>query len=208
MAKLPNPDVVRLGRLAPPIRVLGAGTRLFRIYFQAGKHPARWNEFRAYGPTSNRFDHHVPPPGIQARRILYAAVDAATCYAEVFQSSRNINVTRRRPHLVSFRTVRSLQLLDLTGPWVTQAGASMAISAGSRRQARLWSKAFYETYPTVEGLWYGSSMYGNRPAIALYERAEDALPSTSDMDRPLKHPRLLAAVRGVALKLGYGVTGL
>jgi hypothetical protein len=84
----------------------------------------------------------------------------------------------------------------------------MAISTGSRRQARLWSRAFYESYAAVDGLWYGSSMYGNRPAVALYERAEDALASTFDVDRALAQAWLLRSVRGIAVKLGYRVVGV
>ncbi|MFP2925886.1 RES family NAD+ phosphorylase [Pyxidicoccus sp. 3LG] len=139
------------------------------------------------------------------RRILYAALEAVTCYAEVFQATRTINVTRRKPHLVAFKTVRPLQLLDLTGAWVTRAGASMAISSESRRQARRWSKAFHEAYPTIDGLWYGSAMNGNQPAVALYERAEDALAPGFEVDRSLAHPWLQRAVRGIGLTLGYRV---
>lgn len=203
MAKLPNPDIARLATLSPATYDLPKGTRLFRIYFQGGRYPARWNGFRGYGPTSSRFDHHAEPPRPQRRQILYAALRADTCYAEVFQAARVIDLEKDSPYLVAFRILRPLQLLDLSGNWVTRAGASMAISTGSHRQARRWSRAFYETYRDIDGLWYGSSMHGNQPALALYERARDALPNVPELNRPLSHPRLRNAASRVALDVGY-----
>jgi hypothetical protein len=208
VAKLPNPDLSRLKTLAPALHVLPTHTRLFRIYFQGGLYPTRWNTFRAYGPTNNRFDHHEEPPRPQSRRVLYTALSAATCYAEVFQATRVIDLEKGKPYLAAFRLSRPLHLLDLTGPWVTQAGASMAISTGSHRQARRWSKAFYETYTLIDGLWYGSSMHGNRSAVALYERAQNAISAPPEVDRPLTHPRLVAAASRVAQAVGYRVAPL
>jgi hypothetical protein len=155
--------------------------------------------FRGYGPTAARFDHHLPPPRLQDRKILYAAEEAATCFAEVFQETRTIDRRRNDPWLVAFELMRGVTLLDLTGAWPTRAGASMAINAGSRPRARRWSQAIHAAYPRVEGLYYASSMNANQPALVLYERAADCLP-----DRPLFHRALAdagltaAVVRGAA----------
>ena len=52
----------------------------------------------------------------------------------------------------------------------------MAINSGSRAKARKWSRAIYSAYASVEGLFYCSAMHGNRPAVALYDRATSAMP--------------------------------
>lgn len=73
--KFPDPpgvDAVR--RIAPAIRTLTKGVSLARVYFTGGEHPTRWDEFRHYGPTSARFDHHRlgarGEPETQDRSIL------------------------------------------------------------------------------------------------------------------------------------------
>ena len=81
----------------------------------------------------------------------------------------------------------------------------MAIHSGSHAKARRWSKAIYAAYPDVEGLYYCSSMHGNRPAVALYERAEDAFPSSPSFHRALLDPGLLTPLKNAALALNYGL---
>src|SRR5271166_4552927 len=98
MAKFPEPPS-RLG-LPPETTVLPAGARLWRVYFTGGAYPGAWNAFRYFGPSESRFDHHEPPPRVQARGILYAAGDATTCLAEVFQATRVIDRAASAPWLV------------------------------------------------------------------------------------------------------------
>ncbi len=208
MPKLPDPpspeELAR--RLPPEVVELPQGAELWRVYFQDGAHPTHWSEFRHFGPLlSARFDHHEPPPHHQARGILYAASEAATCVAEVFQVTRLVDTRDRLPWLAGFRLRRSLSLLDLTAVWPTRAGASMLINSGRKDRARRWSRSIYEAYPDVVGLYYASSMHANRPAIALYERAEDALDPIPIFHRPLSDPSLLDPLRRLALDLGYRV---
>jgi len=203
VAKFPNPPASLT--LAPSIVTVPVGTALFRIYFAQGAHPGNWNDFRFFGPTAARFDHHDLPASVQARGILYAAQDPVTCLAEVFQATRTIDRAARAPWLVAFDTVRDVPVLDLTGAWATRAGASMAMSSGPRPRARVWSRAIYSAYPTVEGLLYGSSMNANRPAFALYERAQSALPSAPSFHRALSDPALVHRLNAAATRLGYGL---
>ena len=182
-----------------------AGTTLWRIYFIGGPHPAAWNDFRLFGPTASRFDHHDPPPHAQVKGILYAADDGTTCLAEVFQQTRVVERVPRAPWLVGFRLERDVVLLDLTGPWPTQAGASMAINSGPRPRAQRWSRAIYGAYPNVEGLLYASSMHANAPAVALYERAKNALQASPVFNRALADPALLHRLSAAATRLGYGI---
>lgn len=57
----------------------------------------------------------------------------------------------------------------------------------------------------IDGLYYPSSMDGNHPAMALYERALGALPARPLFDRALADPALNSAVVKAALLFNYGV---
>lgn len=209
MVKLPEPpsvsDLKALGIDSTEVHTLSAGTGIWRIYFQAGPHPALWNGFRDFGPTDARFDHHPPPPGIHIRKILYAASGGRACVAEVFQSTRTIDRSRRNPWLVAFEVVRDLRLLDLTGLWPTKVGASQAISSGPRKRAQRWSRRIYDAFPGIEGIYYPSSMCGNEPAFALYERASSAIPTTPRFHRALADPALLMPLQDAAKTIGYKI---
>lgn len=212
MPKLPEPpgdDAV--GRVDPVLRTLAQGTMLARVYFTGGSYPTAWDEFRRYGPTNARFDHHLASalgaPEVQARSILYCATAAHTCFAEVFQETRRINRTRYGPWLAIFVLTRDVRLLDLTGRYPTRVGASMAINTGHRGRARAWARTFYSAYPALEGIYYPSSMNGNEPAVALNDRAEQAgsLPSYPEFNRALADDVLLDVLKHSAHGLGYGL---
>ncbi len=204
MPKFPEPpDAATLAAVPAEWTYVAAGTRLWRIYFKGGAHPTFWNSFRGYGPTRSRFDHQLPPPRLQRRSILYAAEEGPTSVAEVFQDARIIDRTARAPWLVGFDLRQDLQLLDLSGTWPTRAGASMALSSGPRPRAQRWSRLIYDAYPDAQGVYYPSSMHGNRPTVALYERAFAALPPAPIFHRPLVDPALLSVLSWVAAQIGY-----
>ena len=203
MAKFPEPPATLP---VPDLHVLRPGTRIWRIYFQAGAHPTTWAQFRSWGPTHARFDHHLPPPRLQPREILYGALGAKgalTCLSEAFQQSRVVERTRGTPALVAFDLTRPVRLLDLTGTWPTQAGASMAIHSGRRDRARRWSQAIYSAFSDVEGVLYPSSMNANEPCVALYERARHAMPSVPAFHRLLSDAAILSRLRRACGELGY-----
>ena len=207
MPKFPEPPPpAELAKLKADEITLAAGTLCWRIYFAGGPRPSAWSAFRAYGPNeASRFDHHEPPAREQERRILYIAARVLTCIAEVFQETRTIEVSRNSPWLVGFRLARAVKLLDLSGSWPTRAGASQAISSGFRPRARAWSRAIYEAYPSLAGLRYPSSMDGNQPAYAFYERAERALPDAPEFHRALNDPAIAAVVDAAGKQFGYFV---
>lgn len=206
MAKLPAPPPhgQLAARLPADVKRLLPRTRLWRSYFRGGLHPAAWNGFRHFGPVPDvRFDHHASPTGQQSRGIIYAAVRVYTCVAELFQVARVIERADNQPWLVGFELTRSVALLDLTGTWPTKAGASMALCSGRRDRARAWSLRIYEDYPSIEGLYYPSSMDANQPAVTLYERARDALPALPIFHRALADPMLNGAVATAASRFNY-----
>ncbi len=208
MAKHPKPPPVATLRLvSPEVKTLPAGTRLWRIYFRGGSHPATWDQMRDYGSLmSARFDHHLDPPKVQDRGILYAATgdDAiATCVAEVFQDTRLVDTRRNEPWLAAFTLTEDVSLLDLRGKWPTRAGASANINSGPRPRCRRWSRAIYDSYPNLGGLYYASSMNGNEPAVTLYERTSNALPRSPVLNRLLSEAPLLIPLERIAAELGY-----
>jgi hypothetical protein len=204
VVKLPDPPgASRLQALGAELVPLARGTRLHRIYFAGGAHPVAWGDLRWLGPTLARFDHHRLPRGRQRRGILHAARDAVTCVGEVFQQRRVIDLHVNDPRYVAFELTRDIDLLDLTGKWPTRAGASTAIHSGNRGRTRKWSAAIYEAFPKVEGLLYCSSMDANRPIVAIYERAEDAIPTHPVAHRSLADPSMRAFVEDAANQFGY-----
>ena len=206
MPKLPNPPAVSvLAAIPPSIKTVAAGTTIWRVHSRGGRFPSAWNTFRAFGPTGSRFDHHLPPARHQQRGILYGALLGPTCLAEFFQDARTIDRVLDDPWLARFTLTRDVHLLDLTGAWPTRAGASMAINTGPRSKSRLWSQAIYSAYPRVAGIWYGSSMDANRPAVALYERARSALPAVPAFHRALADPAVAMVVKNAARRFGYAV---
>ena len=110
---------------------------------------------------------------------------------------------RRKPWFVVFRTVRVLELLDLRGLWSTRAGASAAISSGSKARARRWSRAIHEAYPTLDGIAYPSSMGGGADALALYEPAAAVLPPAPEFHRALVDPALNAPLLQATNAINY-----
>jgi hypothetical protein len=206
LAKFPEPPSAEaLAKIPPEIRQIPVGGVLWRLYFRGGQYPNFWNTFRAFGPTDARFDHQLPPPRLQMRRILYGALEGPTCLAEVFQSTRMIDRAEHEPWLVGFELTQPLVLLDLSGVWPTRAGASMAINTGQRPRARRWAQAIYEAYPEVQGLFYPSSMHGNRSAVTLWERGAGAVPPMPVFHRPLLDPALLPVLSRVARDIAYGL---
>jgi hypothetical protein len=203
------PGVAVLRGIAPQTLIVSADLKLARIYFAAGPHPTRWNQFRSFGPTDTRWDHHLPNVhGVaveQDRSILYCAPDIDTCAAEVFQATRRIDRTRNAPWLVVFALREAVTLLDLRGKFATKMGASTAIHSGPRSRARAWARELYEAYPDIQGLYYGSSMNGHAPAVALNDRARQAMPEQPEFHRALNDDMLVETLQQIALRLSYGL---
>jgi len=200
----PPPQDLR-ARLAPQTVEFQAGRVLHRVYKRGGRHPSAWGAFRHFGPVDCRFDHHPRPKGVHDEGILYCAPDPVTCLAEAFQDTGVINRVFEEPYLTGFAIASSLKLLDLTGLWPTQAGASMSICTGSRTIARNWSRAIYLAYPDVQGLLYCSAMNANAPSVALFERARASLPGSPQRDVPLTSGAVSTILGDAATKLSYGL---
>jgi hypothetical protein len=200
-----------LSRLIPAVHELAAGSVLARVYFSRGPYPLAWNEFRRFGPVNSRWDHLLPnelgQPQLQDRGIYYAAADARTCLAEVFQATRRIDRAYQAPWLVIWKTQARLRLLDLTGDFATRMGASMAIHSGSRVRARGWASDLYRAFGQCQGILYASSMHGGARAIALNERALESplFPPHPEFHRALADDVLVDPLKIAADALGYAL---
>jgi hypothetical protein len=189
------------------ILVLPAATEVVRIYFAGGPHPVDWNQFRDWGPSKARFDHHIEPPGDadDGRAILYAGSDLLTCVGEVFQRTRQVDVVAGEPYYAMLRIRRPIRLLSLHSDWPTRAGASQALSSGIHASARAWSRAIWEDLPDVEGIAYPSSMVHGGSNYAFYERAAGAFEPDPVFNLVLAHRGLRAPLRNAANALNYGL---
>ena len=212
MAKFPNsPGIAALSKLTPALYTLPAGNTLARVYYTRSPHPQSWNRLRYVGPLNSRWDHHVPGAAgsllPQTRGIYYAAPDAKTCLAEVFQATRRIDRVFQSPWLVAFETQTPVVLLDLTGDFATRMGASMAIHPGHRGRARGWARDLYEAFREAQGVLYAASMAGGAPAVALNERALEApfFPAHPLLHRALADDVLLDPLKHAARELGYAL---
>jgi len=209
MAKLPNaPDPEHLRSLAPSLISIATGTPVHRIYRRGGERSTLWNAFRYFGPTGARFDHQERDVRGRAceqeRGILYLASDIPTALAEVFQEKRVVNRKADRPWLVSIRLACDLTLLNLTDTFCLQAGGSMKLVSGPTVYAQNWSRAFYECYEEIHGLYYPSSL-SNRPVMALYERALtlEPFPPAPRFHRALSDALLIEPLRNACKEIGY-----
>lgn len=109
--------------------------------------------------------------------MLHAAGDLPTALAEVYQTTRAIDLVSGAPAASAVRLRRPARLLDLTGGWPLRAGASHVINTGRRAASRTWARAFLAAWPDLDGLWHTSSLTG-KPCVTLYTAATDALPTT------------------------------
>ena len=213
MAEFPEPPGVEALRAIPPVlHHLPQGTTMARLCFVGSEFSTSWDTFRFYGPTTSRFDHQLPDEQgrarVQDRGIMYLATGSEaipTCLAEVFQATRLIDRNARDPVLAGFALATDLTLLDLTGPFATAIGASMAIHAGPRPRARRWARQLYEAYPEIDGLLYCASMYGNAPAVALFERGARAIPKRPVFHRELRDAVMANILTETGRVIGYEV---
>lgn len=189
-----RPALLAVVRIDPPpptrepnpiLHKLVTGSRLLRIY-SPEPHGQTATGFRRIGPIA-RFDHHEEG---KPRGILYAASTLSCCLVECFGDTGVIDVQGR--WLGFLQTERALVLLDLRRQGAMRAGSVTALSSCADRDlSQEWSRHFHATYPQIDGLIY-SSAHNEEAAIALYERAEQAMRCMSDL--PLNHPSLRSRI--------------
>lgn len=179
---------------------------LWRVHRTTGAHVLPWNALRNYGPLpSMRWDPHPDSrPGRHVDGVLYAATDAATALAEVFQTTRLIDTRVGAPRLTAWEPTRPLRLLDLSGTWLIRNGASAALTVAPRATCRSWARATHLTWPHLDGLAVPSTMTGD-PNVVLWNAAEDSLPESPAFSRALAHPLVWSIAQAAAARIGYRI---
>jgi hypothetical protein len=191
----------------PSTAELPAGTRLVRI-FDPTRHQATATSFRFQGPYA-RFDHHEGsgperrPDDSPLRGIYYAARTLSGCLVEVFGDTRVIEFGER--HVAGPALRRPVRLLDLRGPGAMRAGSVAALAKSADRSlSQAWARYLYEhpgIYGLVDGLLYFNyfNAHNDEEALALFERAADALTCAPDavarLDAPGLRPLILDLAR-------------
>jgi hypothetical protein len=173
---------------------LAAGSELYRIY-NPTRHNATRLGFRFVGPLV-RFDHHVE--GSVERGIYYAAASLESCVVEVFGDLGLVRFDELRVAKPLLR--RELVLLDLRGRGALRGGTVAAIAMADHQLSQQWSRYFYEhpeIYGEVAGLIY-SNAHNGADAVALYERAHDALECSATRDWRLDDPVVETELRTIA----------
>lgn len=209
---LPPPDRSRFRSLRDgDVYRLKAPERLARVFATKGPYPTTWDAMREYGPLpSGRFDHQQP--GSPGRGIWYGSVsklaegqpaNAVTgALAEACADTHVVDRSARGRSLVILEPIRPLKLLRLDSSWLSAAQGNAAIASGPRNTAQEWSRAIYEHYPTIDGVYFRSSNHPPSGCVALYERAVDALVSASLLMR-LDNPGLLPYLQDSCEDLGW-----
>lgn len=204
MVKLPLPPPAEQLCYQPEhLHQLSTEAVLWRVHRTSGQHIVPWNQLRYWEPSPTmRFDPHQPPARTQFRGVGYASLTVPTALAEVFQQRRVINTRRSAPYLTAWSPAREMTLLDLTGTWPVQAGASHVINTGRRDYCRAWARAIHIAWPDVDGLWHHSSMSGG-DAVTLSTHACDSFPPRPTLSLPLDHPGLRQHPLAAAAQLNY-----
>jgi hypothetical protein len=176
----------------PVLKQVTAGSVLLRIY-NPTRHNTQALSFRQFGPIS-RFDHHrnVDPPNLDPERgIIYAGYSLRCCLVEIFGDSNDVVVGEHE--VASLTVTRDLTLLDLRGGNAMKAGTIASVGKDSNRQfSQAWSRFFYDTiytYGNLDGLIWGNA-HNNEDAIALYERAQNAITCSANDICPLRDEAL------------------
>lgn len=179
---------------------MAAGSQVVRVYSRGGDHPTQWNESRSFGPTTSRFDHHLPPPqGHLTRQIVYLTYGQqalTTACAERFQAADGTGVgpidrVTGIPAVAIFPLASDLRLLDLSSGWVTQAGGNGAISSGSRPICQEWARAIYDAHGRkLDGLAYSSSVFPPGRCVAVWADPARVFGTPPTMTRDLDDTRL------------------
>jgi hypothetical protein len=150
------------GRAGPWVRIFAAGYE--SLHFRRSGH--------------NRFD----APGAEFG-VLYAADELAGAFIETFGRSpgyRIVSEARLRERgLARIEAQRPLRLVDLCGPGLAQIGATGEVTmGGSYGLSQRWAHRLYHHPDQPDGLWYGCRHDSSTDAVAVFDRAQDALRAT------------------------------
>lgn len=157
--------------------MLDAGTALYRIH-DTDLLPLWFGDLTM--PPRNRFDDPQRQFG-----VTYLALSREGAFAETFLRripARFISRTHAdRRSMATVRLSRAMTVCLVQGRGLPRLGATAAISAGDQAAARAWSRAIWEHFPDIDGLQYRTRYDNDEIALAVYDRASDALELTASV---------------------------
>lgn len=165
---------------------LAAGTTLWRVHDPRRRDgDPRWFGPAPGTPPRSRFDDprradaHAPgePDGSFGTCDVGASREAA--FAESFLRRPRGDLIDRATlegrHLAELITTRPLRLVALLGPGLAAAGATAAVTSGPHTVARRWARALWRHPAAPDGIAYRCRHDDGEVAIALFDRACDAI---------------------------------
>lgn len=146
-----------------------------------GKGDPRW-----FGPApgerpGGRFDDPRRPEAatIATFGVCYLGISREAAFAESFLRRPDVTSIDRATvgarHMASLVTMRPLRLAALLGPGLKAVGATAAVSHGPQPVARRWARALWEHPSRPDGIACHCRHDDGEVAIALFDRAADAL---------------------------------
>lgn len=203
MADQYPPDTKSLRALGYEPRTIVAGRVLWRVHYASGTYVTPWNRLRTWGPVAtSRWDPHPLPPGdCSPLGAAYLGEDVLTCLAEVFQTTRFVDVDRNDPYVTALKSTRDVELADLRGLWLTKAGATAQIAFQQKERTRAWARAIHEAWPDLDGVIASSAVAGGRPVITLW--SDEPMPATPELSLPLNSPAILSDIVAAVDEIGY-----
>jgi len=181
---------------------LPTNSELIRIFDPTTKYKTQALTFRYFGAL-HRFDHHrnTKKPQLDSEMgIYYTAFTLSSCIVEYFGDSGVIDIQEQCVAIAQL--TRPLLLLDIRGSGAMKAGSVSALAKTADRQlSQGWSRYFYENeqiYLKIDGIIYFNA-HNDEEAIALYERAENALSCDSNQVIRLDDIRLRSHIQKIAL---------
>jgi hypothetical protein len=125
----------------------------------------------------NRFDDPDGKIG-----VLYLGADAHCALIETLGWATGVNVVYTsdlaRRVFATVRASRELRLVNLTGAGLAQLGADNRLTTGDHACAQRWSSMLYSHPEGPDGILYRARHDPSRTAIAVFDRAQDALHCT------------------------------
>ena len=191
----PPPD---LDRRKLPVDSISKPDTLYRIHRSV--HGPLWFGPGAGNPAAYRFD----APGGEYG-VCYFGVTPGASFAETFLRTPPVRLIAMEElaarSLAILRPRRSLRLVSLHGPGLARLGATAEVASGGYGLSREWSIALWRHPSAPDGILYRCRHDDESFAIALFDRAGDAVDHESS-DPWLRRPALLAAL---ARRYGFGL---
>ena len=131
-------------------------------------------------PPAGRFDDPASPDG--AYGVCYLGRSREAAFAESFLRRPPVRILSRafvdRRALTTFALARPLRIVPLAGAALAALGATAAVASGPHGAARRWARALWAHPDAPDGLTWRCRHDDDQWAVALFDRAADALVET------------------------------